>query len=157
VISFHDALKASQGTRRALLLGNGFSIAQAEGRFSYSNLLDICKLPPESPIRKVFPVLQTVDFEVAMKALEDASHIARAYGDAENKERFATDAIAVREALIAAVHEVHPGVHFELPEKQRQACGKFLMRFFQILHPQLRPSPVLGNSGRNQTGRLRAR
>jgi Domain of unknown function (DUF4917) len=125
-------IKASQGTSRAVLLGNGFSIAQGGGRFSYSNLLEICKLAPDSPIRKVFQELQTVDFEVVMKALEDASHIARAYGDAATEKRFAEDASEVREALIAAVHEVHPGVHFEIPQKQRQACGKFLTRFIKI-------------------------
>jgi hypothetical protein len=132
VISFDDAIKASRGTGRAVLLGNGFSIAQGGGRFSYSNLLEICKLPPEGPIRKVFEVLQTVDFEMVMKALEDASYIARAYGDAAAAERFAADASAVREALIDAVHEVHPGVRFEVPEKQSEACGKFLMRFDKI-------------------------
>src|SRR5258708_1678061 len=99
IISFDDALKASRGTARAVLLGNGFSIAQGGGRFLYSNLLEICKLPPESPIRRVFQELQTVDFEVVMKALEDASHIARAYADAEAEKRFAEDASAVREAL----------------------------------------------------------
>ena len=58
--------------------------------------------------------------------------LARAYGDAATEERFAGDASAVREALIDAVHEVHPGVRFEVPEKQYGARGKFLMRFDKL-------------------------
>jgi hypothetical protein len=131
VISFDDAIKKSRGGR-AILLGNGFSIAQGGARFSYPNLLEICDLPPASPIRKAFQLLDTADFELVMKALEDASHIAQAYGEDEREKQLAADATAVRDALIAAVHKVHPGAHFEIPEKQCETCGKFLTHFDKI-------------------------
>jgi Domain of unknown function (DUF4917) len=132
LISFGDALKASKDSNKTVLLGNGFSIAQGGGHFLYSNLLEKSGMPNDSPTRKVFTALDTFDFEAVMKALEDASVIERAYGDEAKATKFGDDATGVREALIAAVHEVHPGIQFEIPDKQREACAKFLTNFTQV-------------------------
>ena len=69
--SFDDAIKASGPNTRTVLLGNGFSIAQAGGQFSYSSLMEKSGLAKDSPIRNVFQVLKTFDFEKVMKALEE--------------------------------------------------------------------------------------
>jgi Domain of unknown function (DUF4917) len=132
VISFEQAIKASRGRMRTVLLGNGFSIAQGGGHFLYANLLEVCKLPSDSPIRKVFEKLRVYDFEVVMRALEEAAHIEIAYGDEAKAEQFWNDSTIVRDALIAAIREVHPGIRFEIPDAQCEACGKFLMRFDRI-------------------------
>jgi hypothetical protein len=39
-LSFDDAIKASGSSPRTVLLGNGFSIAQAGGQFAYESLLE---------------------------------------------------------------------------------------------------------------------
>jgi len=62
-IAYDEALEQS-GQNRSLLIGNGFSIAQAGGQFSYSALLDKSGLQPASPIRQLFDALTTVDFEL---------------------------------------------------------------------------------------------
>ena len=129
IISFDDAIKASGSLSRSALLGNGFSIAQGGGQFAYASLLDKSGLPADSPIRKVFQTLNTYDFELVMKALEDASQIELAYGDETRAKRFRDDAAAVREALIHAIQEVHPGNNFEVPQNQCDACAKFLIPF----------------------------
>jgi hypothetical protein len=128
-MSFDDAIRASSVFGRAVLLGNGFSIARGEDHFLYSNLLEMSGLPNESSIRDVFKALETVDFERVMKALEDAAQVECAYGDMERAKRFRDDAATVREALIHAVREVHPEVHFEIPKEQCEACAKFLVQF----------------------------
>lgn len=130
-ISFEEAIQQSVAPR-ATLLGNGFSIAQAGGQFSYSSLLDRSGLPAESPIRNVFRTLSTVDFEQVMEALNHAAQILDAYGKKEQAAAFRTDLISVRDALIHAVHEVHPGIQFDIPQAQRQACAVFLQNFDSI-------------------------
>lgn len=132
VLSFADAIEASNIGDRAVLIGNGFSIAQAGGQFAYSSLLERCGLEADSPIRNVFRVLETVDFEAVMHALEHAAQIETAYGDNQRSKQFQDDAAAVREALIHAVREVHPGIQFDIPEAQREACAAFLNNFQSI-------------------------
>jgi Domain of unknown function (DUF4917) len=63
------------------LLGNGFSMAQAGGQFAYATLLEKSALAADSPIRNVFSVLNTYDFEKVMKALQDAAQVELAYKD----------------------------------------------------------------------------
>src|SRR5262249_48305106 len=132
ILSFADAIKASGSNTRSALMGNGFSIAQAGGQFSYKTLLDRSGLADKVPIRNVFNVLETFDFERVMKALEDASQIELAYGENDRSKNFRHDAAAVREALILAVRTVHPGIHFEIPTAPRDACAVFLKRFHSI-------------------------
>jgi hypothetical protein len=131
VITFNEAIAAAEGDR-ALLLGNGFSIAQADGQFSYAQLLDRSGLSAQNPIRSVFSVLETADFEKVMDALYHTAQILEAYGQKQQAAQFRTDAIAVREALIHAVHEVHPGIQFDIPQAQRQACATFINNFSPI-------------------------
>lgn len=132
VISFDEAIKASRSQARIILLGNGFSLAQGGARFSYRNFLEKSGLPDDSPIRKDFETLNTFDFEVVMKAREDASEIELAYDDKVRADRFKEDAAAVRDLLIHAIQQVHPGVNFEIPNEQCEACAKFLTNFDKI-------------------------
>ncbi|WP_426408750.1 DUF4917 family protein [Bradyrhizobium ganzhouense] len=130
-IAYDEALKQSD-QNRSLLIGNGFSIAQAGGQFSYSALLDKSGLQPDSPIRQLFDSLATVDFELVMRALQDAARVESAYGADDRATIFRNDAAAVREALIQAVRQVHPGVQFDIPQEQRQQCAAFLRSFENI-------------------------
>jgi Domain of unknown function (DUF4917) len=103
ILNFEQAIKLSEPdtTVSNVLLGNGFSIASAGGVFSYDNLLSKCNLPELSPIRSVFDVLGTCDFEEVMRALEHAARIEEAYGDTAKSTQFQRDAETVREALIS--------------------------------------------------------
>jgi hypothetical protein len=123
VLSFDEAIKESGPRIRTVLLGNGFSVAQAGGQFAYTALLQKSGLANNDPIQNIFKLLNTFDFERVMRALEDAAQIERAYGEKDRSKRFMDDAARVRDALIAAVHAVHPGVQFDIPKQQRDACA----------------------------------
>ena len=122
VLSFDEAITASGPRIRTLLLGNGFSIAQGGGQFGYKALLEKSSLGEGDPILKVFNTLDTFDFEKVMKAIEDAALIESSYGDKDRSKKFTDDAARVRDALIVAVHAVHPGIQFDIPKPQRDAC-----------------------------------
>jgi hypothetical protein len=130
-ISYDEALKDS-GEKRSLLIGNGFSIAQAGGQFSYSTLLEKSGLQQGDSVRNLFDSLGTVDFELVMRALQDAAKVETAYGAPDRATLFGNDAEAVREALIHAVRQVHPGISFDIPQEQRDQCGAFLRNFANV-------------------------
>jgi hypothetical protein len=129
VITFEDALELADGDDRSVLLGNGFSIAQAGNNFTYRNLLDRSGLEAGTPIRSVFDAFGTTDFEEVMFALEHAAKVEQAYGNDNQSERFRADAIEIREALIRAIHTVHPEVRFDIPQEQLENCANFLNHF----------------------------
>lgn len=128
-ITMTQALQQTTDQDRSLVLGNGFSIAQSGGRFSYGNLLEKSELPTQSPIRNVFQVLDTKDFEEVVGALEYAAKVESAYNDQEKRALFESNAQTLREALIHAIRSVHPEIIFELPDEQVAACIAFLRNF----------------------------
>ncbi len=67
-----------------------------------------------------------------MAALNHASKILAAYGDKQKSDEFSSHATELRDALIHAVHEVHPGSQFEIPHAQIESCAKFLENFEAI-------------------------
>jgi hypothetical protein len=105
LIAFDEAIKASDGKDRALLLANGFSIQH----FNYKTLLEKSGLDTRGPLRTLFDTLDTVDFEVVIKALEDAAVVERVYNKVKRADLFLDDADKVRRALVHAVREIHPG------------------------------------------------
>jgi hypothetical protein len=124
IISFQKAIKKTDGNDRALLLGNGFSIQY----FSYKTLLEKAGLGEEKPLSVLFKTLKTYDFEVVMKALEDASVVETAYGDQGRSNTFKSDADRLRKALVHAVRETHPP-HREDIQNGIPSCIQFLKQF----------------------------
>jgi hypothetical protein len=104
VIEFEKALRRTDDADRALLIGNGFSAEY----FSYKNLLEKSGLVVGTPIRTLFDVLGTVDFEAIVRALEGAVLVERAYGHDAHADAIEADAQKVREALVEAVNSTHP-------------------------------------------------
>jgi hypothetical protein len=129
ILSFAEALKESGLRTKTILLGNGFSIAQAGGQFTYKALLDKSGLKDGDPVRNVFKVLGTFDFEKVMSAIESAAQIESAYGDAARAKLFSDDAARVRDALIHAIGAVHPQKQFDAPKPQLDSCAVFLKNF----------------------------
>lgn len=132
ILSFDQAMTASGTRTKNIFLGNGFSIAQAGRQFDYEALLEKSGLQNGDPVQNLFRALKTFDFETVMKSLEDAAQVELAYGEKDRATRFSGDAERVRAALIKAVHAVHPGATFEIPQAQRNACALFLRRFDRI-------------------------
>ncbi len=134
VLSFEEALKIAGaiGTKKHLLLGNGFSRACRDDIFAYGKLFeraDFKKLSKEA--YKAFDVLQTTDFEVVMEALRNAAFLVDLYagkGDTLVK-RLMADAEGLRDVLVTAIAESHPATVGDVEEARYDACGNFLGNF----------------------------
>jgi hypothetical protein len=127
IMSFDEALKQTDAKDRRLLIGNGFSIRY----FNYKTLLDTAGLTPNDPLRALFRALNTFDFEVVVRALEDASIVEKSYENDNQAKTFSHDAIRLREALVQAVRGTHPA-HREDIADVISYCSKFLKRFSNI-------------------------
>lgn len=127
VIPFQEAIEATKGEDRALLVGNGFSAQY----FNYATLLAESKLEDGTPLRAVFEALDTVDFETVVRALEDASVVEMAYGNDRHSEELKGDAQRVREALVTDVNSTHP-THREDLDVKYESSAKFLGHFGKV-------------------------
>jgi hypothetical protein len=130
VLSFTDALRETENTKRHLLLGNGFSIALFPERFRYGALLDEADFSQSAEAREAFNVLGTTDFEVVVKALTDAVRLLPLYsGDTAASARMRADSETLKDLLVAAIAGRHPERPSDIQEGQYEACRKFLAHF----------------------------
>ena len=127
VIPFDKALDDTAGKDRALLIGNGFSAQY----FNYETLLEKSGLEAGTSLRNLFDELDTVDFELVVRALEDAVVVETAYGKAEHAAELTADAQRTREALVKAVNDTHPAHKDELAF-QYDSGAKFLAHFSTV-------------------------
>jgi Domain of unknown function (DUF4917) len=127
IISFDEALKRTDKQKRAVLLGNGFSIHH----FSYKTLLEKSGLKEGDPLHALFSLLKTCDFESVIKALEDASLVEQAYKNDEQSKIFSGDADKLRQALVNAVRTIHP-THRDKIADVIPSCIQFLKSFANI-------------------------
>lgn len=127
MIDFEEALNRTEDEDRALLIGNGFSAKY----FSYSNLLDKSDLALGSPVRNLFDALRTVDFEVVVRALENAALVERIYENDAHATQIESDAQKVREALVAAVNATHPS-HRQALNIEYKSSADFLAHFSTV-------------------------
>jgi hypothetical protein len=127
VLTFKEALAATDGQERALLVGNGFSSEY----FSYANLLAKSGLEKGDFLLSLFTALDTVDFERVVRALEDAALVGRAYGEDKRAAAFLDDAQRVREALVRAINETHPAHRSELAFRLKSGAA-FIDHFSNV-------------------------
>ncbi|MBU1325757.1 MAG: DUF4917 family protein [Alphaproteobacteria bacterium] len=127
VMTFTEALAATEGRDRTLLIGNGFSAEY----FDYATLLERSDLEPQTPLRNLFDELGTVDFEAAITALEGAALVQRAYGEAGRSEALLGDAQQLREALVHAVNATHPQHRNDLVF-QYETAAAFISNFSRV-------------------------
>jgi hypothetical protein len=131
VLTFSQAFdKASSYSKRHLLLGNGFSIACEPKIFTYGSLFDQAKKDMTAEILEVFERLQTTDFEVVMRALQQASAVVSIYGAKPGVAvRIADDARQLQHALIKAVAGRHPERPNHISDDKYAYCRNFLSLF----------------------------
>lgn len=127
IIKFEDAIAATEDMDRTLLLGNGFSAKY----FAYGTLLTASGIEDGTPLRNVFTALDTVDFERVVNALENAATVERAYGHDERANELTNHAQQVREALVKAVNETHPGHRKDL-EELYESSASFIAHFGSV-------------------------
>jgi len=112
--SFARALAETEGQRRHLVLGNGFSIQAYDG-FKYGSLLTRAA-EVDGTIGELLAGLGAGDFEHAM----------RLAGDWPTRER-------LRETFIKTIIDIHP-LRKEISSDARRACAHFLSKFLRKTH-----------------------
>lgn len=136
LVTFEGALeRVRDGRVPHLLLGNGFSRACREDIFAYTALFDRADFNRLSPLaRQSFDLLGTTDFEVVMRALRDAAPLMAIYAPdrPDIGRRFQEDADGLREVLVRAIADNHPGYPGEIVPERYAACRRFLSRFDNI-------------------------
>lgn len=137
ILSFDEAIKRCSGAKRCphLLLGNGFSRALRNDIFAYDALLNRADFSSLSPLaRQAFDVLDTTDFEVAIRALRTAATLARLYATVHPDVAIQMDADAdgLREVLVQTIAAHHPDHPLEITDDQYAACRQFLSNFDHI-------------------------
>src|SRR5450755_1524428 len=80
ILSFDRAMsKIAAASHRHVLLGNGFSIALYPEIFSYGSLYENADLESVPRISALFEALQTQDFEIVIRHLQDAARVVEVY------------------------------------------------------------------------------
>lgn len=129
IISFAEALRQTDQQRRHLLLGNGFSIA-AHPQFCYASLFEQAFREPAGRLRSVFAAMQTTDFELVARRLNETLAFAGCYDpDGAVVEAINLDLAELRHRLIEALTKVHPRQRQEISDDQFAAANRFLAHF----------------------------
>ncbi len=134
MISFEEALQQA-GTKRHLLLGNGFSIALKPDIFSYASLYDECEKQRciSDETKKLFKKFGTRDFEVVIRALNDTVKVLAVYTNKKKLlRRIKSDADKIKKALVELLSAKHPAKPAEITEVQYAACTQFFGKFERI-------------------------
>lgn len=132
VIQFDEAIADSaRFSKRHLLLGNGFSIACRPDIFHYGSLFSKADFSGNPNLTKVFEVLATQDFEVAIRSLEYSAKLLPIYvsSGAAASAHMLEDAAALKEILLQTIAKSHPDVPGDIPDAQFWACRRFLNSF----------------------------
>lgn len=132
VVTFQDALTDSEKyKKRHLLLGNGFSIGCRADIFHYASLYGEADFSDIPEAQQVFEVLNTQDFEVAIRMLESGSKILPVYapGETASAQTMNNHAIALKELLVATIAGNHPAGPNVIEEAKFWACRTFLSNF----------------------------
>lgn len=130
LITFQDAIKETEGQKRHLILGNGFSIACRPDIFRYDTLYNQADFSKCKHVEQVFERLNTHDFEVIIDALEKGAQIVPIYGsDKELIESLQTEALSLKHLLVDTVANNHPSRPNDISDAEYRSCRNFLNNF----------------------------
>jgi hypothetical protein len=132
LMTFADAIADSeQFSKRHLLLGNGFSIACRADIFHYGSLFTQADFSSAPEVASVFTALGTQDFEVAIRALENAATILPAYvpNGLGARAKMLEHAAILKTVLVETIAGNHPHVPPDIPDEKFWACRRFLSHF----------------------------
>lgn len=132
LLSFQQALTESgRYASRHLLLGNGFSIACIPSIFTYTSLYDRADFTEIPQVKLLFKKLGTMDFEVVIRSLENASVALPIYlsGLDDVSQKMLQDAAKLKDLLIRTVAQNHPAFPSEINENKYINCIGFLRNF----------------------------
>jgi hypothetical protein len=134
-VSFDAAMKLVDGRGNIhLLLGTGFSIALRRDIFSYGSLFENADFSGEPEIAQLFDVLETQDFEIAIRHLNDAVRVLRVYQPEQREllSKLERHASIIKTALVSAIAKHHPNrpttadrrrAHAFVSARREHLCG----------------------------------
>lgn len=135
MITFQQALDSiDSSVDCSILLANGFSQAWNRDIFNYKSLLQSANFGArDSVVRSIFAKFDTYDFEKIMNRLIATETILTLY-DANSSllGMVREDQDIIKEALITAISQTHPGLPRDVSDAQYVAVRKFLSRFHQV-------------------------
>jgi len=131
LLTFDAAIQDSLSIgKRNLLLGNGFSIACKPNIFRYGALYDQADFSAAPEIKAAFESLQTQDFEVVIRALENAAKLLSVYSkDNGTIEKLNAHASLIKELLVSTIAGNHPPNPNDINHDSFWRCRKFLAHF----------------------------
>lgn len=135
LLSYQEVLQLTTNNKRALLLGNGFSMAYNKERFSFTSLLKSALekriIMPNGPIHKAFQTFKTFDFESIIKALEDTNKVLSAY-NYEKVAQFNEDAKKLQQYLVKIITNNHPEKSTDIKPSEYRACMNFVKNYNKV-------------------------
>lgn len=130
-MSFSEAIEDSgKFKKRHLILGNGFSIGCFPNIFRYNSLFENANFTNTEKLKTVFDSLDTRDFEVVVRSLENSALLLPSYLS-ENSiiHEIMDHANKLREILINTISKSHPETPSDISRDQYVYCQKFLGNF----------------------------
>ena len=139
LLDFNDVKsQIIKDNNRHLLLGNGFSMAYDDKRFSFTSLLQSAvekKLIKETDsIYKVFEEFNTKDFEEVIKLLETSIRALRHYGivGAEDEQKILGDSGSLKNHLVKIITNNHPEKITDITDAEFENSINFIKDFKSI-------------------------
>lgn len=115
-----------------LIMGNGFSMSYDHKIFSYNALYDFIEKLKDPTLSKLFEVINTKNFELVMRQLDNFIEMAKAFDDDGKLIKALTNANKLlQKSLIDAVSSLHPEHVFEVSEDKSKACFSFLNEYLE--------------------------
>lgn len=113
-----------------LIIGNGFSMAYDHKIFSYNALYDFIEKLENDTLSKLFKVINTKNFELVMRQLDNFIELAKAFDNTEVMVKALQDANQqLQDSLIEAVSSLHPEHVFAVPDNESKSCYNFLQEY----------------------------
>lgn len=131
--TFQEVLDWTSTSKRHLILGNGFSIACRPNIFSYNTLFEQADFNHINHTKEVFEALNTQNFEIVIKSLEDSSKILNVYSPSsiELFQKMNEDAYHIKRLLIQTLANNHPQRPSDLSDEEYSNCRAFLKNFIE--------------------------
>ncbi len=129
IITFQKCLDiaSSNGGKKHLMLGNGFSVALFPNIFNYKQLAEKLK---STKIKRLFTEMQTVDFEFVMHKLSEALKVINLYeNNSDLFKNITSDLDSLKKSLIEVIQESHPEKPNIITDLQYEYCRLFLKAF----------------------------
>ena len=163
LMTFEEALKATEGQRRSLLMGNGFSIAYDRSIFNYKALFDSADFSKRKELKKLFEEMNTKDFELVIKTLLDSINVVHAFfpDRKDDVSAYSDSAEWLKKQLVEVLTNNHPDKSISVDELKYSSCKKFLEHFvsfytlnydlllywtFMNFYKELKPQDGFGDS-----------